>query len=141
MKTEKIVISFIAIFIGIVVAGIAFYLYQSTKVVPPSQTKTVSITPPSPTPKATIYLTLASPEEGEVFDKKVITVSGKTVPDSLVILSTDVSDQVVSPSSVGDFSSTVTIGENGNALTVTAIAPNGEQITQTRTVTFSTETF
>ncbi|MBP9719001.1 MAG: hypothetical protein KBD46_00890 [Candidatus Levybacteria bacterium] len=141
MKTEKIVISFIAIFIGIVVAGIAFYIYQSTKVVPPSQTKTVSITPPTPTPKATIYLTLSAPLEGEVFDKKVITVSGKTVPGSLVILSTDVSDQVVSPTSVGDFSSTVTIGENGNTLTVTAIAPNGEQITQTRTVTFSTESF
>lgn len=141
MKTEKIVISFIAIFIGIVVAGIAFYIYQSTKIVPPSQRKTVAITPPTPTPKATIYLSLSTPADGEVFDKKIITVSGKTIPGSLVIISTDVSDEVVSPSSIGDFSSTVTIGDNGNILTVTAIAPNGEQITQTRTVTFSTESF
>ena len=141
MKTEKIVISFIAIFVGIIVAGIAFYIYQSTKVIPPSQTKTVSITPPTPTPKATIYLSLSEPQNGQVFDKKVITVAGKTVPGSLVVLSTDVSDQVVSPSSVGDFSSTVTIGDDGNILSVTAIAPNGEQITQTRTITFSTESF
>lgn len=141
MKTEKIVISFIAIFVGIVVAGIAFYIYQSTKVLPASQTKTVAVTPPSPTPKATIYLTLSSPQDGEVFDKKVITVSGKTVPGSVVIISTDVADEVISPTSVGDFSTTTTIGDNGNIVSVTAIAPNGEQITQTRTVTFSTESF
>lgn len=141
MKTEKIVISFIAVFVGIVVAGIAFYIYQSTKVISPNKTKTVSITPPTPTPKATIYLTLSSPQDGEVFDKKVITVSGKTVPGSLVVISTDIGDQVISPSSVGDFSTTVTIGDGGNTLSITAIAPNGEQATQTRTVTFSTESF
>lgn len=141
MKTEKIVISFIAVFVGIVVAGIAFYIYQSTKVVSPSQTKTVAITPPTPTPKATIYLTVSSPQDGEVFGKKVIPVSGKTVPGSLVIISTNISDQVVSPSSVGDFSSTATIDDGANTLSVTTIAPNGEQTTQIRTITFSTESF
>lgn len=141
MKTEKIVISFIAVFVGIVVAGIAFYIYQSTKIVSPTKTKTVSITPPSPTPKATIYLSLAKPAEGEVFDKKVITVSGKTVPGSLVIISTDISDQVISPSSTGDFSATATIDDGGNSLRVSAIAPNGEHASQTRTVTYSTENF
>jgi hypothetical protein len=141
MKTEKIVISFIAIFVGIIVAGIAFYIYQSTKVVPSSQTKTVAITPPTPTPKATIYLSLSTPQDGQVFDKKIITVSGKTVPGSLVIISTDVSDQVVSPTAIGDFSADLTIGDAGNLVSVTTIAPNGEQITQTRTVTFSTESF
>lgn len=141
MKTEKIVISFIAVFVGIVVAGIAFYIYQSTKIISPTKTKTVSITPPSPTPKATIYLTIAAPTDGEVFDKKVITVSGKTVPGSIIIISTDISDEVVSPTSTGDFSATVTIDDGGNTLHVSAIAPNGEQTSQIRTVTYSTETF
>jgi hypothetical protein len=141
MKTEKIVISFIAVFVGIVFAGGAFYLYQSTKVVSNSQTKTVAITPPNPTPKATIYLSLDTPSEGEVFDKKTVTISGKTVPGSLVVISTDVDDQVVSPSSIGNFSATTTIDNGGNIINVTAIAPNGEEITVNRTVTFSTENF
>jgi len=141
MKTEKIVISFIAVFVGILVAGIAFYIYQSSKIVSPSKTKTVAITPPTPTPKATIYLSLSEPSDGEVFDKKIITVAGKTVPGSLIIISTDISDQVVSPSSTGDFSTTATIDDGGNTLHVTAIAPNGEQTAQLRTVTFSTENF
>jgi hypothetical protein len=141
MKTEKIIISFIAVFVGILFAGIAFYLYQSTKVIPPSGTKTVAITPPTPTPKATIYLSLQTPDEGDVVDKKVVTVSGKTVPGSLVIITSDVDEQVVSPSSVGDFSATTTIDDGGNILNVTAIAPNGEEVTTSRIVTYSTESF
>ena len=141
MKTEKIVISFIAVFVGILFAGIAFYFYQSTKVIPDSKIKTISITPPTPTPKATIYLMLTSPKNGDVFDKKIVNVSGKTIPGSLVIISSEGSDEVVYPSSVGDFSSTITINDGGNMISITAIAPNGEQISQTRTVTFSTESF
>lgn len=141
MKTEKIVISFIAVFVGVIVAAIAFYIYQSTKVVSNTQTKTVSIPPATPTPKATIYLSLEKPVEGEVFDKKVVTVSGKTVPGSLVIISTNIDDQVVSPSSIGNFSATATIDDGGNRIYVTSIAPNGEEISQSRTVTFSTENF
>jgi hypothetical protein len=141
MKTEKIIISFIAIFVGVVFAGVAFYLYQSTKIVSSDQTKTVAITPPSPTPKATIYLSLDTPSEGEVFDKKVITVSGKTIPGSLVVITTDVDQQVVSPSSIGNFSATTTIDNDGNIINVTAIAPNGEEVTTRRIVTFSTENF
>ena len=141
MKTEKIVISFIAVFVGILFAGIAFYLYQSTKIVPASQTKTVAITPPSPTPKATIYLSIDTPQEGDVLDKKVITVAGKTVPGSLVVISTDVDNQVVSPTSIGNFSATTTIDSGGNIINITAIAPNGEETTVQRVVTYSTENF
>ena len=141
MKIEKIVISFIAVFVGVIVAAIAFYIYQSTKIIPNNQTKTISVSPPTPTPKATIYLSLENPHEGEVFDKKIVTVSGKTVPGSLVTISTDVDDQVVSPSSIGNFSATVTIDNGGNIIHVLSIAPNGEEISVDRTVTFSTENF
>ncbi len=141
MKTEKIVISFIAVFVGILVAAVAFYLYQGTKVVSNTSTKTVSITPPTPTPKATIYLAIDSPKEGEVFDKKVITVSGKTVPGSLVTISTESDDQVVSPTSLGNFSTTVTIDSGTSVIHVTTVASNGEEISQERTVSYTLENF
>jgi hypothetical protein len=141
MRTEKIVISFIAVFVGIIFAGVAFYLYQSTKVIPDSQKRTVAISPPSPTPKATIYLSVDSPGEGDVSGKKILTVSGKTVPGSLVVISTGIDDQVISPSAMGNFTADTTIENGGNIINITAISPNGEQITVRRTVTFSTENF
>lgn len=141
MKTEKIVISFIAVIIGILVAGIAFYIYQSMKVLPPSKLRTISVLQPSPTPQASIFLSLQEPTDEDVVDKKVINVAGKTAPNATVVVSTDTDDQIVTASSVGDFSTTVTIGNNTNTLEVTAIAPDGQEAKAQKTITFSTESF
>ena len=58
MKKEKTVLSLIAITIGLLFAGVAFYIYQYTKILPPVKTKTVSVNAPTPTSKPTIYLFL-----------------------------------------------------------------------------------
>lgn len=124
------------------VAGLAFYLYQATKTISPSNTKTVSPSSPSPTPKSTIFLSLDRPKDEEVVDTKTITISGKTTSDATIVISTPSDDQVISPAAKnGDFSSTVTIGDGENLITVTAIAVNGEEVKILRTVTFSTESF
>ncbi|MDO8686730.1 MAG: hypothetical protein Q7K11_00780 [Candidatus Berkelbacteria bacterium] len=141
MKTEKVIFSFIAILGGILITGVAFFLYQSTKVVPSSKTKTVSIAQPSPTPKSSIYLTIESPKNEDVVDTKTITVSGKTIPEATIVISSGDFDQVISPARNGDFTATLTIGDGQNKIDITAIAPNGEDIKTTRIITFSTESF
>ncbi len=141
MKTEKIVLSFIAVVVGILVAGLIFYLYQATKTISPSNTKTVSPSSVTPTPKSTIFLSLDRPKDEEVVDTKTITISGKTAPDATIVISTPSDDQVISPAKNGNFSSNVTIGDGENLITVTAIAVNGEEVKILRTVTFSTESF
>lgn len=145
MKTEKIVISFIALIVGIIFAGLAFYFYQSSKVIPVSETKTVTLT--SPTPKlnnessSDIFITLDSPKEEEVIDKKTVTVSGKTLPDATIIISTQLGDQVVTPAANGNFSVTATINNGENTIEVTAIDTQGFEAKITRMVTFSEESF
>lgn len=141
MKTEKIVLSFIAVAIGILVAGAAFYLYQATKTVDLSKTKTFSLQTPTPSPKPTIILTVDTPKDEEVFDKKIITILGKTTKDATVIISTQTDDQVVTPAQNGNFSTTAVISDGQNIIEITAVLPNGEEARLTRTVTFSTETF
>lgn len=141
MKTEKIVISFIAVLIGIFVAGIAFYLYQSTKTIPDSQTKTITVTPPTPTQSASIFLSIDKPVDEEVVNTKTITVSGKTSPEATIIISTDTTDQVITPARNGNFSATITIGDDQNHIEIMAVAPNGDETRITRTVTYSTESF
>lgn len=141
MKTEKVVISFIAVAIGILAAGIIFYLYQTTKTLPSSKIKTVSITPPSPTPALTIFLSLDKPKDEEVFDTKTITISGKTVKDAVIVISNDSTDQVVTPASNGNFSTTTLLEDGQNQIEITAIAPNGEETKITKIITFSTENF
>lgn len=141
MKKEKVVLAFIAALIGLLVAGIAFYLYQSTKVVSPSKLKTSQVASPTPTPTSENFLTANQPKDEDVVNKKVVIVSGKTSPDATVVMLTSLDQQVVNPSTDGDFSTTVNIDDGENVIEITAALPNGQQSTVKRTVTFSTEEF
>lgn len=137
-------LSAVAVIIGILVAGLAFYLYQTTKTLPSSQTKTVALrntSASSPTPKPTIFLSVEVPKDEEVVDKRTVTLSGKTNHDAIVIISTQSDDQIITPSTNGSFSTTITIQEGPNLIEITAMAPNGEEATVKRTITFSAENF
>lgn len=70
MKIEKVVLSLLAVFLGLLVAGIAFYIYENAKTIPPPEIKTVSISPPTPTLKPSIFLSIDKPKDEEVFEKK-----------------------------------------------------------------------
>src|SRR4051812_8102399 len=43
MKAERIILSLIALFVGLLVAGGAFYIYQMTKQIPADKTDTITI--------------------------------------------------------------------------------------------------
>ncbi len=88
-----------------------------------------------------IFLTLDRPKDEEVVNSKILLVSGKTSSNAVVIVITDSLDDVMTPSSNGDFSTTVNLDEGQNILEITSIAPNGESITKKRTVTYSQEEF
>ena len=141
MKTEKLILSFIATLFGLLVAGVAFYLFQATKTITPSDTKTISIASPTVTPVPSISLTIDRPKDEEVTNNKVEIVSGKTAVNAVVIVITDSSQDVITPTPNGDFSTSVNIGNGQNVIEVIAIAPNGESVTVKKTVTYSQEEF
>ncbi len=141
MKTEKIILSFIAVIIGLAVAGGAFYLYQTTKTIPEKQANAPSIYSPSPTPSSSIFLTVEMPKDEEVFDKKTITITGKTEKDAIVIISTNTSDEVITPAGNGNFSTTATIENGQNQIVIIAVSETGEEQKIVKTVTFSIEEF
>ncbi|GEM_PF-730518 len=144
MKAEKAILSFIAILVGLIAAGVAFYFYQMTRTIPAQKAKPLSInasTSPSPTPDKSNFLNITEPKDEEVFDKKVITVSGKTDPQATIIVSSEDSDQVVKPATNGDFSLTQILPGGTSLIQITAVFSNGEEKKVMRTVTSTTESF
>ena len=141
MKTEKVVLFFIATLVGLLVAGLGFYLYQATKTVPASTNHEITLSPPTPTPSSSFFLTLDTPKDEEVVDKKIITISGKTTSDAVIAILTSDSHQVISPAINGSFSTTVTLEDGRNIIEITAIAQNGEEKKIIRTITNSNEDF
>ncbi|MGI8419591.1 MAG: hypothetical protein ACR2LN_03005 [Candidatus Levyibacteriota bacterium] len=144
MKAEKVILSFVAVFIGLIAAGVAFYLYQSTKAIPPDQTKPAvvkSAVTAAPTPSDTDILTVDEPKDETVINKPTITIKGKSVKGAVVTVSTQDSDQVVQPADNGDFTLTQTIPSGTSILHFSAIFPDGTQKQLQRTITYSTENF
>jgi hypothetical protein len=142
MKAERIVLSFIFILLGLLVAGGGFYLYQLTKTIPDSKLNTVTVKSPTPTPDTSgDLLTVDSPNDESVVDNRIVTISGKTTPDATLIISTDTTDQVVKPTTTGTYTLTQTIETGTNLITIRAVFSDGLEKRVDRTVTYSTESF
>jgi len=135
------VLSFVGILGGLIVAGLLFYLYQSPKT-RTGNIKHVSLTPPaSPTPTPSVFLNIDSPADESVVATRSITISGKTIPGSTVVVSTPSSDQISSSSASGSFQLATSIDDGANEVTITAILPGGEEVTKKLTVTYSVNNF
>lgn len=142
MKTERIILSLIAIFVGLLVAGGAFYIYQMTKQIPQDKSDSITIkSHATPTPASSGYLVIDTPKDESLTDRKTITISGKTIIGSTIIVSTEAGDQVVKPTSTGTFSVTQTIDTGTNIIGVKAIFPDGNEKTVQRTISYITEDF
>lgn len=144
MRTEKVVLSIIAVIIGLLVAGAAFYFYQSTKILAPNADKTLAVKTPTPSPTPipdSLVLSIENPVDESVVANKTIKITGKAATNAIVLISTPIDDTIASPSSTGDFSTTAMIDNGENPIVITAIEPNGSEVTKKLTVTYSTESF
>lgn len=140
MKQEKVILSFIMVLIGLLVAGAAFYFYQSTKVVS-SKSTVSSNTLITPTPQPSIFLSINTPDNETVVSNKSVFISGKTSADATVVIITDSDQLILKPSLQGDFSTTLIINNGQNLIRIRTISPNGEEASAERTVTYSTNNF
>lgn len=136
---ERIVIVFIAIAIGLLVTTLIFFLYQQTKTIPQGTINTLGS--PTKAPSQDVYLVVEAPVDEQISDRRSIQVKGKTDPDNTIIVSTNIEDEVVKPTSDGRFSVTITIDAGANVLVTRAIAPSGEETVDRRVITFSAEEF
>jgi hypothetical protein len=142
MKQERVILSFIMVLVGLLVAGALFYFYQSTKKVSPSTTSITSPrNTPTPTPQPKIYLTLNQFTDEQVVSDKTFKISGQTNPDATVIIITQNGQEVLQPTSQGNFSTTITLSNDQNIVRIMSVLPGGETTSVQRTVTYSTEAF
>lgn len=141
MKKEKIILLAVAGLIGLFITIAVFFLYQETRKVNPSEIKKITIKNPTPQPQSSIFISVNSPKDEEVVDKRNIVISGKTIPEAKILIISENSQELALASGIGDFSADLTIDEGENILEIIAIAPNGETAKTKKVVTFSTEIF
>ncbi|CAN5123384.1 hypothetical protein BH11PAT1_BH11PAT1_1160 [soil metagenome] len=143
MKTERLILSFIAVLVGLLVAGIGFYIYQMTSKKPAENTNRITLKA-SPTISESVDqypLSVDSPSDEMVIDKKTVSISGKTGKDAVVVISTGTSDQVVKATTSGNFTATQTIDSGTSTIRITSLFPDGQERHIIKTITYSTESF
>ena len=141
MNSEKLVLSLIAIFSGLLVAFVIFFIYQSTKTISPNKITTFNVAKPTPTPKPAVFLTIDTPTDESVTANPTVTINGKTTPDATIIIDTATTDQVVTPSATGSYSITLDLSQGENLINITAVAADGNEVNKKLTLTYSTEAF
>lgn len=139
---ERAIIVFIAVLAGLILTTLGFLLYESTKKKQSESVRKEKITTASPIPPQDIFsVTIASPQNESLTDKRSVVVKGKTNPDNTLIVSTNQEDVAATPASDGSFSITVSIDTGSNNIIVRAINPQGEETTAETLVTFNSEEF
>lgn len=145
---ERLVIVLIAVILGLLITTAGYFIYQSTQGMPSNNnTPNISTTeteqnPPTPTPLPSgLQLTIETPVNESISNKRTIDVKGKTNPNNTVIVSSNQEDVYATPTKDGSFSTSVTIDAGTNKIITRAVAPNGEEVTDTRVVTYSSEDF
>lgn len=143
MKAERVILSFIALLIGLGVAGGVFYLYQSTKTVQtPGKKPLPTVVVPTPTPgQSANLLTIDKPKDEEVIEDDIVTVSGKTDPGAIIIVDTENDQQIATPAQSGAFTLTLSLESGENVINILAKYPDGSEKTEQRIVTISSENF
>lgn len=140
---EKLIIIFVASVLGLLVTTIAYYAYQSTKPAqdtPEQKTQTLALKPTA-TPLPKVPLTIDEPKNETVVGRRTILVKGKTASENTIIISTNIADEVVQPTSDGNFSVSIEIGTGVNRIRIEAVNPAGESYAEERVVSFTTEEF
>lgn len=141
MKKEKIILLFIAVIIGLLIALGSFFFYQYTKQVKPTEIKEIKIQNPSPAPQSSVFLSIDQPNDESVTDNRIVHVNGKTVPNAKIVILTQGNEEAAIPTADGSFSTDITIESGENIIQVIAVAPDGEIVSAKRIVTYSTDSF
>lgn len=141
MKKERVILSFIALLIGLMVAGGAFFLYENAKASAPKEEETVVSVPTPSTTEEASSLKIDKPQNEDVISSRTVTISGKTEPNAVIVAQSAADEQVAKASANGSFQFTLDIEEGLNTINVTAILADGTEVSEIRTITYSQEDF
>ena len=84
-------------------------------------------------------LTIAKPSQDDVVTESPITISGITMPNSWVVLSTEDEDYIIQSDNKGLFESKIELVGGINQVTTTVFDENGNSINKTLRVIYSSE--
>ena len=135
LSTKTFIISHTIIFLsGLIFFGGLYYILYQEKFQPPQ----ADYNPVTKVP-VSLFLEISSPEDNVLVYEDNIVISGKTGPETTVIISSQDNDTGLQASKDGEFSKVFQLSRGANIIEVTAFDTEGNSKTVTRSVYYSEE--
>ncbi len=124
----------------ILLLGIAFIsgLYYLLNVQYQASPQPFLAGPITNTPKS-LSLEVTSPSNDSLVFKSNLLLNGETLPNLKILISSDKTDQIITSSPNGSFSSSLTLNEGLNKIYITVFSATGEEKTVIKNVYYSME--
>jgi uncharacterized protein YjiK len=144
MKREVVLAIIIGFSLGLI---ITFGVWRANKALketapkqqlPLSQEKQPELPPSTPTPQTILDLEITSPEDNFLSNKEKIDVSGKTFPKATVVILYEEGEKIIESDEEGKFTSEITLVGGANEITISAYDKEGNEISKTLNVVYST---
>ena len=94
---------------------------------------------PTPFPqKQELSLTVLSPEDNSISDQEEIEVSGKAISSTIVVILYQDGEKILEADKEGNFKTTITLLGGSNEIKISAYDSEGNEVSKTLTVVYST---
>ncbi|MFZ5366264.1 MAG: hypothetical protein ACOZBZ_03125 [Patescibacteria group bacterium] len=139
MRKEVLVAILVGFALGLV---ITFGIWSANKALTSKKAPIVpeEVTAPTVevTPTPSFSLAISKPEDESIASTEKITISGTTEPGAFVVVIAEKGEEILETDEKGIFTGEVSLVSGTNEITVTAFSENGEEVSKTLNIVYST---
>ncbi len=139
MRKEVLVAIFVGFALGLV---ITFGIWSANKALtskkPPAAPEEEVAAPEEITPTPAFSLVISKPEDESISSADKVTVSGTTEPEVYVVIMGEKGEEILEADEKGIFSTEVSLVSGTNEITISAFSENGDEVSKTLNVVYST---
>lgn len=93
-----------------------------------------------PTPAPTLELIITSPEENTISEEEIIEVAGQTIPNAIIAIIYPDGEKILEADEDGSFSTEISLIGGDNQIKISAFNEEGDEVSKTLTIVYSTAT-
>ena len=140
MRKEVILAIVGGVVLGLLVIGGLWWTNKTTteeNPIIPSPTPLITQAP-TLTPALSLPLEIINPENESIIEEEEITLEGKTIPGSVVVVIYPEGENIVEADKEGNFETEITLVGGANEIKITAYDKEGNQVEKNLTLVYST---
>lgn len=138
MRKEVILAIIIGFGLGLVITFGIWTANKAIKETAPTKEAPLEEAEPTATPAPEVSLTVLSPQNNTVYDEETLTVSGQSAKEAIIVIIYEEGEKILEADENGNFETEIDLIGGENLVEIAAYDLEGNEVSQTFTVVYST---